>query len=270
MANIYLIDDIEFHVDNHLLKSNVNEEVVLTTPASQCLALLIKEAPEVVSHDRFFQEVWEPKGMLIPHNTLYQNISLIRKAFKQLSKVEKNFIITIPRTGFKLSDNISVTLKVTNTVEESVKFIENTTALVPGTLGKKDNLVSSLLDSKERRPIYVKTAVFLTLMLFILALFLITSYDAHLQRQRDVFQKNITLNLPGPCKFLANPDIIKDESLLTKIVKDNSRCDLFPYVYISAPPGGATVSALSCNSPMGDNAQDLKCVSFIYYGLTSK
>ncbi len=61
---------------------NADLNVVLTTPASRCLSLLLEAFPDVVAQQDFFTRVWEEEGMRVPTNTLYQNISIIRRGFR--------------------------------------------------------------------------------------------------------------------------------------------------------------------------------------------
>lgn len=71
-------DNIEFWPEHRKLISvhNADLNVVLTTPASRCLSLLLEAFPDVVAQQDFFTRVWEEEGMRVPTNTLYQNIPL--------------------------------------------------------------------------------------------------------------------------------------------------------------------------------------------------
>lgn len=67
-------DNIEFWPEHRKLISvhNADLNVVLTTPASRCLSLLLEAFPDVVAQQDFFTRVWEEEGMRVPTNTLYQ------------------------------------------------------------------------------------------------------------------------------------------------------------------------------------------------------
>jgi DNA-binding winged helix-turn-helix (wHTH) protein len=87
---------------------NKHDEIVLTTPANNCLQILLKNKPEITSQKELFEEVWEKYGIPINPNTLYQNIAMIRRAFRQLG-IEEDIIVTIPRRGMLVADTVEIT-----------------------------------------------------------------------------------------------------------------------------------------------------------------
>ncbi|SFO51878.1 DNA-binding winged helix-turn-helix (wHTH) domain-containing protein [Candidatus Pantoea varia] len=105
MHNYYIINGfIEFHPAASTL-SNLNDPekvVVLNSPASRCLLLLLQKSNEIVTQHEFMKTVWEKNGMLITPNTFYQNISLLRKGLKKVGMLEDP-IMTIPRVGLTLA-----------------------------------------------------------------------------------------------------------------------------------------------------------------------
>lgn len=50
-------------------------------------------------------EVWRKHGMEVTVNTLYQNISILRKTLKRVG-IEENIIITVPKKGITLTAQI--------------------------------------------------------------------------------------------------------------------------------------------------------------------
>lgn len=99
----YLINKVVyFYPEEKLLRSIADNEnpVSLNTPASRCLLLLLQKQGEIVTKFDFSQHVWESRGQYTSTNTLYQNISLIRKALREIG-FNEDVIHTIPREGFK-------------------------------------------------------------------------------------------------------------------------------------------------------------------------
>ncbi|QXO41480.1 winged helix-turn-helix domain-containing protein [Morganella morganii] len=86
---------------------NPDNTATLTVPANECLAIIIKNAPEVTTQKQLFKDVWEVHGIPINTNTFYQNISILRKAFKQVG-IDYDVIITIPRRGIEVAKNINM------------------------------------------------------------------------------------------------------------------------------------------------------------------
>ncbi|MFO3759115.1 transcriptional regulator [Klebsiella aerogenes] len=81
--------------------------IILTTPANNCLQILIKNRTEITTQKELFTKVWESHGIPVTANTLYQNIALIRKAIRQLGNKDE-FIITIPRRGMLIAENVHI------------------------------------------------------------------------------------------------------------------------------------------------------------------
>ena len=104
-------DNIEFRPDSKKLISATNPEinVVLTTPTSRCLLLLLEASPDVVTQQEFFKKVWEDEGMLVPANTLYQNISIIRRGLRAVGETDRILVATVPRKGFQIDKSVKIT-----------------------------------------------------------------------------------------------------------------------------------------------------------------
>ncbi len=96
--------------------------VILTTPASRCLVLLLESAPEVVNQRDFFTKVWGEDGMLVPANTLYQNISIIRRGLRTTGETDDTLVATVPRKGFQIKKEVKVS-RIENDVTESESAI---------------------------------------------------------------------------------------------------------------------------------------------------
>ncbi|MET6679098.1 winged helix-turn-helix domain-containing protein [Citrobacter amalonaticus] len=104
-------DNIEFRPDSKKLISVTNPEInaVLTTPASRCLLLLLDASPDVVTQQEFFKKVWEDEGMRVPTNTLYQNISIVRRGLRTVGETDQILVATVPRKGFHIDKSVKIT-----------------------------------------------------------------------------------------------------------------------------------------------------------------
>ncbi|QIU88428.1 winged helix-turn-helix domain-containing protein [Yokenella regensburgei] len=122
MCPTYLINnEVEFRTSNHtLINKNTPEQLTtLPVPASRCFMLLL-ENKDVVLHADFYKYVWGENAGEITPNNLYQNISLLRKALRNTIKNGNNWIITIPRKGFRIESELLV-----NTLCESEEITES-------------------------------------------------------------------------------------------------------------------------------------------------
>ncbi|MBS6906180.1 MAG: winged helix-turn-helix domain-containing protein [Klebsiella sp.] len=90
-----------------ILIADDTRKVSLNIPASRCLLLLIQQYGNAVAREIFFQEVWINHGLQVTSNGFYQNISLLRRAFKKLG-VEEDIIVTVPRVGVRLDATLTI------------------------------------------------------------------------------------------------------------------------------------------------------------------
>jgi len=108
MSRVIVLEDcIEFMPEKKNLKS-ASMEVSISTPASYCLLLLLEKQGELVTHEALFNYAWRRFGMEATANTLYQNISVIRRGLSQCG-LKEDSIRTMPRRGFILSPLLKVT-----------------------------------------------------------------------------------------------------------------------------------------------------------------
>lgn len=81
------------------------KDTKLNQPTSRCLSLLIERKGCVITQEDFMNEVWRKHGMEVTVNTLYQNISILRKTLKRVG-IDENIIITVPKKGITLSAQV--------------------------------------------------------------------------------------------------------------------------------------------------------------------
>ncbi|MNG79473.1 DNA-binding transcriptional activator CadC [compost metagenome] len=124
----YLIEGIViFDVEKQSLtvQGNDKTEIVLHTPASNCLLLLLRHNDEIISQKFLFENAWENKGITVTPNALYQNITQIRKGLRAVG-LSEDIIRTIPRVGFKCSADVSIITDEHNHTETTLH--NNTTS----------------------------------------------------------------------------------------------------------------------------------------------
>ena len=107
---LYVINDcIDFRAgQNQLVLKGSGIAAKLTYPAARCLELILEQQGKIVSHAELYQKVWEERGVNTTPNTLYQNISLIRRALKEMIPDGDKLINTIPRRGFRVHFDVVV------------------------------------------------------------------------------------------------------------------------------------------------------------------
>ncbi len=71
------------------------------------MAVLLESNGGAVDRNSIIDSVLERFSFDLSNNTLNQYISLLRKSFKNIG-VEENVILTIPKVGFYISENITI------------------------------------------------------------------------------------------------------------------------------------------------------------------
>jgi DNA-binding winged-HTH domains len=81
------------------------KEVILHTPVNRFLLLLVSGTGRVISQEEIYREVWEKYGQRVTPNTLYQNVSLLRRGLKTAG-ITTLTIKTHPKSGFSFFGDI--------------------------------------------------------------------------------------------------------------------------------------------------------------------
>lgn len=111
MSRRYLLDSsIVFFPDTYEFRdySSLDKVNQLNQPASRCLELLIERAPDLVVQRDFYEFVWGEAASTVQLNTLYQNISLLRRSLKSYGYNYADMVLTVPRKGFKFNEKFSI------------------------------------------------------------------------------------------------------------------------------------------------------------------
>lgn len=228
MTNIYLLHGlVAFWPDKNLLISIADESrnISLSNPATRCLLLLIQHHGNVVERDYFFQHVWENNGAQVTNNAFYQNISLLRRAFKELG-LNEEWIVTVPKVGIKLETTLRI--EVQQQVEE--KSVPESSARPPAS----GRLVRG---------------AWLTLAIFFACLV------AGVATWRSEFQPRFTtytaLNERLGCRYYANPDVLNFDKHQQVIQTQEFDCQNYPWTYITLYPNFSRISVIACRKQYG-------------------
>ncbi|HEY4468340.1 MAG TPA: winged helix-turn-helix domain-containing protein [Klebsiella sp.] len=82
--------------------------IELSATSTRLLTSLLQCRGDIISRVDIFQMVFEKYGARPSNSNLNQYISTLRRSLTELG-IEKNVIITVPRIGFKISEDIIVT-----------------------------------------------------------------------------------------------------------------------------------------------------------------
>lgn len=175
--------DVLFYPCEHKLLclsdiNNSKEAININVPASRCLMLLIENRRSVVSKEDFFNHVWKAHGRFVAQNTYYQNISLLRRSLKSVGL--EQMIITVPRQGLKISEDIHIEeVIIDNDAELFTLTVDCEGRKTVAQLTEAQYPAEGVSDSSKRSQIYRIVSYITTLMnkkisvIYLIFLFLI-------------------------------------------------------------------------------------------------
>ncbi|CAI1148154.1 winged helix-turn-helix domain-containing protein [Serratia liquefaciens] len=224
-----------------------NKSITLTAPSNECLLIILTHGENVTTQKYLFEQVWEAHGLPINNNTFYQNISIIRKAFRFIG-MEKQVIVTIPRRGIKVAGDVSISefngnkqVVVTEGVSEKTK---------PPRKYNADNLnsVQDENDSFINKKLLL-SGVFLCILFF---LFFIFKYNSN---QVDRLAKYIEIGKHDGCRvfYEKNKSEKKMEDVFNAMDIAKIRCLNNERVYFSSYSGLPRESFIICNYDANNN-----------------
>lgn len=222
-------------------------QLTLSNPASQCLLLLIQHHGQVVEREHFFQQVWLNNGSQVTNNNFYQNISLLRRAFKELG-LNDELIITVPKVGIRLSMELAITP-------------HDAVSAVPDTPDECSTLVvpRPAVPVQQQRRIRRVWPVFMgALLAGVLGLFLIWRSEFTPGMQRFVL-----LSEPGECHIFGNPDVVDYGRHRQFIQQHPLDCQYYPWAYLTQYPNVQRTSVLRCRQQYSA-WRDNQCVMSYY------
>lgn len=224
--------------------ADASSQISLSNPASRCLLLLIQHHGRVVERDYFFQHVWLNNGARITNNNFYQNISLLRRAFKECG-LNEELIVTVPRVGILLA------------AELEVVTTEDMDAVVPL------QPAAPLPEPPPVAQVARRCDGPLCLAVLMVAIGLLVGFLCWYSEFDSRLQAFVPLENREQCRFYANPDVMDNSGHMQFIQQHHLDCQQFHWVYLTAYPNFQRVSALSCRqqySPWHEN----QCVTRYY------
>lgn len=146
MSRVIILNNlIRFEPEKKNLSSQ-DAHVHISAPASYCFQLLIEKQGELVTHEELYQYAWRQFGMEATANTLYQNISVIRRGLDKCG-LNEDIIRTMPRRGFIFSSAVVIQYARAQdyTDTEEINTTERTAA-IPKDLDAEHNFKENYCD----------------------------------------------------------------------------------------------------------------------------
>ncbi|EPE6977454.1 winged helix-turn-helix domain-containing protein [Citrobacter freundii] len=246
MAHVFLLNStVVFWPERNVLyaKSDETKRITLSNPATRCLLLLIQQQGQVVERDYFFEHVWYINGAQVTNNTFYQNISLLRRAFKELS-LNEELIVTVPKVGIRLEPQLEV---LEQKIEEPLSDLFVTPSVTP---------VNTVTKSLRMRSLcWILAGVVCCVIVAIVTWE--AQFDPKLSRY-------VSLGVGEGCHWYVNQDVLKFDQHQQFIKTNTLDCQSYPWVYLTLYPNFPRISALTCRKQFS-RWQDNDCVTHYYF-----
>ena len=243
--------NIEFNPERNRLASLSRPEltVILTTPASRCLHLLLENAPAVVAQQTFFQKVWEEGGMVVPANTLYQNISIIRRGLRTVGETEDTLITTVPRKGLQIEPGVDILTINKAAAQESEKK-----ASPPRPLPRRHF-------KRNIAPLWMLASLIVGMVLGYISWQTVPD--------KNFYDRYALVETAQGCHFFSRNEDISSvsrfESYKTMILKTGMDCQKYPWVYFLSGSHIPGLVALICQRPYKTRG-DTGCITLFFRG----
>ncbi|KNC89319.1 membrane protein [Trabulsiella odontotermitis] len=130
MSRYILNENCIFSEESLEIENRDNAIKIKMTPMrARCLSLLIaKQAEKVINKGTITAELWGERGQFVSDANLTQLLYLLRKDLRDAGI--NDFIITVPRIGIRVNQEISVTAVVARQFPSEQKKIKPETVLL--------------------------------------------------------------------------------------------------------------------------------------------
>jgi DNA-binding winged helix-turn-helix (wHTH) protein len=240
--------------------------ITLHVPVSRCLELLLERRFDLVSQHDFYQYVWQDEAKNVSVDTLYQSISLLRKALKSISKEYKVMILTIPRKGFKFNQIFSVQEQIGETIiassSNSGVLIENITKA----LGHDDNVNDHpIYPMQHKKRVKLKSLYYYMMVILALIVILWVTYLVFKNKELSPLSSYTHHPEISGCIIYTDSAIYDLPGKIKSIKELGADCKVTPYIYITAFSYSTRVSAVSCYTPIESEASS-DCTTYNLIG----
>lgn len=263
--NIIINDQVVFEPEANRLFLLAHPETLISLPesAGRCLSVLIKHHGDIVTMTQFHEEVWSRNNIIVSGQSVYQNISLIRKALTEVGE-KKNIIETRTRRGWLIPADISLECQAN---EDDNIIPEND----EGDIGHEHIIHDShsgnkYADLKRRK---IKAATMSGGLLLLTIAMLVFLYNNIAPSSPVIsFKGYRVLGEINGCHIYRNQTSAGDTIYMDLIRKNNLTCGRQAWWYITNYPPSKKFSVVTCLRPLHKNNPGAAyCTSHYFFGL---
>ena len=280
MHNRYIINGtVEFHPATSTLRdlNNHDNVIILNSPASRCLLLLIERIGSIVTQQEFLDIVWTKCGMQVSTNTFYQNISILRKGLKKTG-LDEELVVTISRVGLTLASGVYIKKLTSEQQVETSPMSSHSLSFAETQLEKKfktqpppssEDDVDALITHKEevllperqdterktecrRRLPGIIVGALLSIILLLAGYIAVSRYA---EGQNQYFSHYDFLRTIEGCHIYLSDGITTDKERSTALRRASQfldNCTNYPWVYVTRFPMLPRTSVIRCDRQMNE------------------
>ncbi|WP_368750194.1 transcriptional regulator [Klebsiella aerogenes] len=259
---ILINDQVWFEPDGHMLRSvnDPEQSILLPVPAARCLMVLLSEHGEIITIRQFHERVWNENKAVVSDNTIYQNISVLRKSLVDVG-VEQQIIETLTRRGWCIPESVSVS----RTNDTAMTEENEPVVIIPVPETPEPPAVTTMPEIKKRKlPIMLSG-----LLLFVSVFALIYSIWAqHTEIPTRSFAGYTKLGELGTCHIYRNTSNVPDAFYHDILSRNQLSCRELPWWYITIYTKTGSSSVISClNSLAKESHEPPECTSLYFRGI---
>ncbi len=239
----YIINNIAiFYPAERSISSLLNENrIKLNAPTSQLLEVFIRKAGVIIAQEELYFVAWGDNGFKVTPNTLYQNISLLRKALQD-SGIKGENLTTVRGQGFLFNVSSILEQEVTEIAHpESTEEINN----------------STIESKKEYGFIFIPL-----ILLLIIASYLLLDRKKNVNNNDQVY-----LSVINTCRVFTKKKHNEhlNKASVNKLLQGKLLdCSNYNYAYLNFSDVHPTISLTSCNIDINSH-KNKKCKTEVFY-----
>ncbi|HIF2548605.1 TPA: winged helix-turn-helix domain-containing protein [Salmonella enterica] len=246
--------------------------IVLPNSASRCLSVLINHHGDVVTMAEFHKQAWGRNNVIVSDQSIYQNISLLRKSLTEAGAA-KGIIETQTRRGWMIPEKITVekvdetksSLMKAKETQESDHTVKNKEMLPDTTDSYKENPVQSINRYyRGNIAMYITFVIFSTSVISLLYA-LWVNYPVVYTWPSHQYQR---LGSVSDCHVFRNRSRTNNKFYVDVIQRNQIKCNEYPWLYITNYFPAGQISIITCKAPLlqkSGNSPD--CLSYFLLGL---
>ncbi len=233
-----------FDPDGPTLTSAEDPGIVipLPVPAGRCLVVLLSHHGEVITIRQFHEWVWNENKSVVSDNTIYQNISVLRKSLADAG-AGKQIIETQTRRGWKIPMEVSIELHETSLpLPESIPL--------PTQAPVHDFIKPEAKKHNSTNRLWLHLFVSVIALVASLTTFIVIYQDKKTAIPSSEFSKYKSLSVSGDCHLYRNDTQLPDSVYQNLISKHNMICGDLTWWYITLFTTKGPASVIMCRHPI--------------------